>query len=108
MLVSGEAGNRLEIIVLVEVEENIAVMKIADVVTQSTDNAGSLLRGLRCATRPTAMPQNVQLNAPIRTTAAAALDADSAFQELLGKDSAPRYKFIMEKADQAAAEELDI
>ncbi len=36
------------------------------------------------------------------------LDADSAFQELLGKDSASRYKFIMEKADQASAEELDV
>ncbi len=36
------------------------------------------------------------------------LDADAAFVELLGKDSASRYKFIMEKADQAAAEELDV
>lgn len=36
------------------------------------------------------------------------LDADAAFVELLGKDSAARYKFIMEKADQAAAEELDV
>jgi DNA gyrase subunit B len=36
------------------------------------------------------------------------LDADAAFVELLGKDSAARYKFIMEKADQAATEELDV
>jgi DNA gyrase/topoisomerase IV subunit B len=36
------------------------------------------------------------------------LDADAAFVELLGKDSAARYKFIMEKADQAAADELDV
>lgn len=36
------------------------------------------------------------------------LDADSAFKELLGKDAAPRYKFIMEKADLAEMEELDV
>jgi DNA gyrase/topoisomerase IV subunit B len=36
------------------------------------------------------------------------LDAQNTFRDLLGKDAAPRYKFIMEKADQAAAEELDV
>jgi DNA gyrase subunit B len=36
------------------------------------------------------------------------LEAHTAFQELLGKDAEPRYKFIMEKADQAIAEELDV
>ncbi|MFO0805224.1 MAG: DNA topoisomerase IV subunit B [Gemmataceae bacterium] len=36
------------------------------------------------------------------------LEAHTAFQELLGKDADPRYKFIMEKADQAVAEELDV
>jgi DNA gyrase/topoisomerase IV subunit B len=35
-------------------------------------------------------------------------EAHEAFQELLGKDPAPRYRFIMEKADQAIAEELDV
>ncbi|HJZ54894.1 MAG TPA: DNA topoisomerase IV subunit B [Gemmataceae bacterium] len=35
-------------------------------------------------------------------------EADNAFQELLGKDATPRYKFIMEKADQAIAEDLDL
>jgi DNA gyrase subunit B len=35
-------------------------------------------------------------------------EAHDAFQELLGKDAAPRYKFIMEKADQAIAEDLDV
>jgi DNA gyrase subunit B len=35
-------------------------------------------------------------------------EAHEAFQELLGKDAAPRYKFIMEKADQAIAEDLDV
>ena len=35
-------------------------------------------------------------------------EAHEAFQELLGKDAEPRYKFIMEKADQAIAEELDV
>ena len=36
------------------------------------------------------------------------LDADAAFVELLGKDAAARYRFIMEKADQAATDELDV
>jgi DNA gyrase/topoisomerase IV subunit B len=36
------------------------------------------------------------------------LDADQVFDQLLGKEAAPRYKFIMEKADQAIAEELDV
>ena len=31
-----------------------------------------------------------------------------AFRELLGKDAEHRYRFIMEKADQAIAEELDV
>jgi DNA gyrase subunit B len=35
-------------------------------------------------------------------------EAHDAFQELLGKDAAPRYKFIMEKADQTIAEDLDV
>ena len=35
-------------------------------------------------------------------------EAHEAFQDLLGKDAAPRYKFIMEKADQAIAEDLDV
>ena len=36
------------------------------------------------------------------------LDADQVFDQLLGKEAAPRYAFIMEKADQAIAEELDV
>jgi DNA gyrase/topoisomerase IV subunit B len=36
------------------------------------------------------------------------LEAHTAFQELLGKDAVPRYKFIMEKADQAIVEDLDV
>jgi DNA gyrase subunit B len=36
------------------------------------------------------------------------IDADAAFTDLLGKDAEPRYKFIMEKADQAADEDLDV
>ncbi|MBN9120523.1 MAG: type IIA DNA topoisomerase subunit B [Planctomycetes bacterium] len=35
-------------------------------------------------------------------------EADSAFVELLGKDADYRYKFIMERAEQASAEELDV
>ncbi|MBM3979119.1 MAG: type IIA DNA topoisomerase subunit B [Planctomycetes bacterium] len=37
-----------------------------------------------------------------------ALAADNAFVELLGKDAEHRYKFIMERAEQAVAEELDV
>ncbi len=36
------------------------------------------------------------------------LDAHDAFKDLLGKDAEPRYKFIMDKAEQADAEELDV
>lgn len=36
------------------------------------------------------------------------LDAHNAFRELLGKDAEPRYRFIMQKADQAVLEELDV
>ena len=36
------------------------------------------------------------------------VDADTAFHELLGKDPESRYKFIMEKADQASMDELDV
>jgi DNA gyrase/topoisomerase IV subunit B len=36
------------------------------------------------------------------------LEAHDAFRELLGKDADPRYRFIMEKADQAVIEDLDV
>jgi len=36
------------------------------------------------------------------------IEADGAFKELLGKDADPRYRFIMEKADLAELEELDL
>jgi DNA gyrase/topoisomerase IV subunit B len=36
------------------------------------------------------------------------LEAHDAFKELLGKEAEHRYRFIMEKADQAIAEELDV
>jgi DNA gyrase subunit B len=36
------------------------------------------------------------------------LDAHDAFRELLGKEAEHRYRFIMEKADQAVAEDLDV
>ena len=36
------------------------------------------------------------------------LEANDAFVELLGKDAAHRYKFIMERAELADAEELDV
>ena len=36
------------------------------------------------------------------------IEADNTFVELLGKEAAHRYKFIMEAAPQLAAEELDV
>jgi DNA gyrase/topoisomerase IV subunit B len=36
------------------------------------------------------------------------LDANNTFKDLLGKDAEPRYKFIMEKADQAVLDDLDV
>ena len=36
------------------------------------------------------------------------LDADKTFAELLGKDPASRFRFIMEKAAYAEADELDV
>jgi DNA gyrase subunit B len=36
------------------------------------------------------------------------LAADNAFVELLGKDAEHRYKFIMERAEQASADDLDV
>jgi DNA gyrase subunit B len=36
------------------------------------------------------------------------LEAHDAFRDLMGNDAAPRYKFIMEKADQTVAEDLDL
>lgn len=36
------------------------------------------------------------------------LEANDAFRELLGKEADSRYRFIMEKADQAVLEELDV
>ena len=36
------------------------------------------------------------------------LEADEAFEELLGKDAAHRYREIMTNADKVAAEEMDV
>jgi DNA gyrase subunit B len=36
------------------------------------------------------------------------IDTHNAFKDLLGKDAEPRYEFIMEKADQAVLDELDV
>jgi len=36
------------------------------------------------------------------------LEAHDAFRDLMGSDAAPRYQFIMEKADQTVAEDLDL
>ena len=44
----------------------------------------------------------------LRVQIEGALEADKAFVELLGKDAEHRYRFIMERAEQAVAEELDV
>ena len=36
------------------------------------------------------------------------LEAANTFKDLLGKDAQPRYDFIMQKADQASDEDLDV
>ena len=44
----------------------------------------------------------------LRVTIHSNLEADKTFVELLGKDPASRYKFIMESAKQVVAEDLDV
>ena len=44
----------------------------------------------------------------LRVTIESLIDADKTFSELLGKDPATRYQFIMESANQVEAEELDV
>ena len=44
----------------------------------------------------------------LRVTIDSNLEADKTFVELLGKDPACRYKFIMESANQVGSEELDV
>jgi DNA gyrase/topoisomerase IV subunit B len=44
----------------------------------------------------------------LRVTIESLLEADKTFVELLGKEAATRYKFIMESANQVGTEELDV
>jgi DNA gyrase subunit B len=44
----------------------------------------------------------------LRVTIESIIDADKTFTELLGKDPATRYRFIMESANQVDTEELDV
>ena len=44
----------------------------------------------------------------LRVTVDSLLEADKTFVELLGKDPAARYRFIMDSATQVGAEELDV
>ena len=44
----------------------------------------------------------------LQVTIDSALEADKTFFELLGKDAAHRYKFIMESANQVVVEDLDV
>ncbi len=44
----------------------------------------------------------------LRVTIDGELETDRVLNELMGKDPAPRYQFIMEHAPKASAEELDL
>src|ERR1019366_7043437 len=44
----------------------------------------------------------------LRVTIESLIETDKTFSELLGKDPASRYRFIMESANQVDAEELDV
>jgi hypothetical protein len=44
----------------------------------------------------------------LKVTIESNLEADETFVVLLGKDPAQRYRFIMDSADLAVAEELDV
>jgi DNA gyrase/topoisomerase IV subunit B len=44
----------------------------------------------------------------LQVTIDSALEADKTFVELLGKDPASRYKFIMESANQVVVDDLDV
>jgi DNA gyrase/topoisomerase IV subunit B len=44
----------------------------------------------------------------LRVSIESLMDADKTFVELLGKDPASRYRFIMDSATQVGAEDLDV
>ena len=44
----------------------------------------------------------------LRVNIESLIEADKTFMELLGKDPATRYRFIMESANQVDTEELDV
>ena len=44
----------------------------------------------------------------LRVTIDSIIEADKTFSDLLGKDPASRYQFIMESANQVGTEELDV
>ena len=44
----------------------------------------------------------------LKVEVAEQIEAINTFHDLLGRDAEPRYQFIMDKADQAAAEDLDV
>ena len=48
------------------------------------------------------------LSGPPKVNIDSNLDADKTFVELLGKDPAQRYRFIMDSAALTVAEELDV
>ncbi len=83
-----------------------------------------ILSGLRTTAKPDITRFKGLGEMPFRTLATTTLDpksrtilkvhidelieANNTFVDLLGKDAEPRYQFIMEKADQAAMEDLDV
>ena len=83
-----------------------------------------ILAGLRAGAKPEITRFKGLGEMPFKTLAATTLDPKSrtllkvevveqieainTFHDLLGKDAEPRYQFIMDKAGQAAAEDLDV
>jgi DNA gyrase/topoisomerase IV subunit B len=51
---------------------------------------------------------SVKTRTIMRVTIESLIEADKTFVELMGKDPATRYKFIMESANQVESEELDV
>ena len=73
----------------------------------TTDPIADMLTRIRNAAR--AKHPRVDLPASLlKVEIDSLLEADNTFKELLGRDVAPRYKFIMESAAQVVTEELDV
>ena len=104
---------------------DVAVVSYAaSAVARDDDHKQEILDGLRANARPEITRFKGLGEMPPQTLAATTLDArnrtllqvsidsnleaDKTFVELLGKDPASRYRFIMDRAALAVAEELDV